>query len=933
MSKRWVLWGVVGCLLALPASAGVLDEDLAAILESRAANETVSVLVFLKQQVEVDALVDVLDAERATMQRRHEVIVRSLMATADASQGPLMDDLTRLVEEGRLEFVEAFWITNVIRVDGPRAEIEQLLKHPDVGKIYFNYEIALIEPVARGRDRGGLDAPEIGLVAIRAPEAWALGYTGQGVLVANMDTGVAGNHVALASRWAGVADPRYAGHPEWAWYDPYNNQNDFPYDTNGHGTHTMGTICGGPPGDQVGVAPGSLWIATAPIDRGGGIPTTVANAIKSFEWMLDPDKNPATNWDVPAVCGNSWGLTTSHGYPPCDQLFWSYLDNCEAAGTLIVFAAGNEGTSGLRRPGDRATDAYRTLAVAAVDANQSGWPIASFSSRGPTNCTPTGVPAIKPDIAAPGVNVRSTLRTGGYGPMSGTSMATPHITGVVALIRQACPDLTIPEIKQIMYDTAVDLGTAGKDNSYGWGMVDAYEACLMAVSMCGPHPPRVQDGIFNTPLNTPILLTLDARDDGLPDPPGRMTFIIVSLPAHGRLLDPHGGPITTVPYTLANWGDKVTYVPNFYASGPDSFTWKANDGGVPPEGGDSAIATMRGTVGGPEPVHRFMLDQNPGWTTEAQWAYGRPTGQGGAYGGPDPTAGFTGTNVYGYNLNGDYTNNMPEYHLTTGALNCTRMSQVSLRFQRWLGVERSTYDKATIRVSTNGTNWNTVWQNPDQETADTAWKAQTIDISAYADNQPTVYIRWSMGPTDTSWTYCGWNIDDIEIWGLVQYTEGLIRPDSFSLVRGEVLSGGLPELLLSDDQWLLLQAGLILTPSEAPVWVIVNTTAPLPNPSGLKFVLEAGLHTAGAVLQQIELYNYVTQSYELVDSRSATLFDSVVEVVVSGDPARFIDQATLAMKAQLTWRAVGPVTGHLWKVGIDQVIWTVPLQEAADADY
>ncbi|MEW6197685.1 MAG: S8 family serine peptidase [Planctomycetota bacterium] len=930
MSKRWVLWGLAGCLMALPATAGVLDGGLAAILETRDADATVSVLVFLKAQVDVDGLVGALDAERATMQRRHEVIVRSLLATAERTQGPLLDYLNGLVEEGRLEYVEAFWIANVIRVDGPKAEIEQLLKHPDVGTIYYNYEVELIEPVATAPDSGGLDAPEPGVVAVRAPEAWALGYTGQGVLVANMDTGVAGNHPALASRWAGVADPRYAGHPEWAWYDPYNNQNNFPYDTNGHGTHTMGTVCGGAPGDQIGVAPGALWIASAPIDRGGGIPTTVANAIKSFQWMLDPDQNPGTNWDVPAVCSNSWGLTTSHGYPPCDQTFWSYLDACEAAGTLIIFSAGNEGTSGLRRPADRATDAYRTLAVAAVDANTAGWPIASFSSRGPTNCTPGGTPAIKPDISAPGVQVRSATPSGGYVKMDGTSMASPHINGVVALIRQACPDLTIPEIKQIIYDTAHDLGPVGEDNSYGWGMVDAYEACLMAVSMCGPHPPRVQDGVFNTPLNTPILLTLEARDDGLPDPPGRMIFIITSLPTKGRLVDPNAGPITTVPYTLANWGNKVTYAPNFYASGPDSFTWKANDGGVPPEGGDSAIATMRGTVGGPEPVHRFNLDQDPGWAREAQWAFGKPTGGGGAYGGPDPTSGFTGNNVFGYNLNGDYTNSMPEYHLTTGALNCTRMTQVSLRFKRWLGVEASRYDHAYVRVSTNGTTWNTAWQNPDQETADASWQSQTIDISAYADNQPTVYLRWTMGTTDTSWTYCGWNLDDIEVWGLVEYTEGLIRPDSFTLFRGEVVSGGLPELLHSDDQRLVARAGMVLTPTEAPVWMIVNTTAPIANPSGLKFVLESGLQTAGAVLQTIELYNYVTQSYELVDSRQASLTETAVQVVLTGDPSRFIDPATLAMKAQIKWQANGPVTGHLWRVGIDQIVWTVPLQEAAD---
>ena len=229
------------------------------------------------------------------------------------------------------------------------------------------------------------------------------------------------------------------------------------------------------------MAPGSYWIAAGAVDRGGGIERTVADIILSFQWMLDPDGNPDTDWDVPDVCSNSWGVTTSHGYPPCDDLFWSYIDACEAAGTVVIFAAGNEGTSGLRRPGDRASDAYRNLAVAAVDANTSGWPIAYFSSRGPTYCTPGDTAAIKPDISAPGVSVRSAYPGGGYVYMSGTSMATPHVAGVIALIREANPNLAVDEIKQIIYETAYDLGSPGEDNDYGWGMIDAYEAVMLAM--------------------------------------------------------------------------------------------------------------------------------------------------------------------------------------------------------------------------------------------------------------------------------------------------------------------------------------------------------------------------------------------------------------------------------------------------------------------
>ncbi|UCD18047.1 MAG: S8 family serine peptidase, partial [Candidatus Zixiibacteriota bacterium] len=353
-----------------------------------------------------------------------------------------------------------------------------------------------IQPVdisAAGPGAGA--AVEPGIDAVRAPEAWALGITGEGVLVANIDTGVEGDHPALAIRWAGVADPRYDGHPEWAWYDPYLGINDFPYDNQGHGTHTMGSICGGAPGDEVGVAPGAYWIAAGAVDRGGGIARTVADIILSFQWMADPDGNPGTDWDVPDVMSNSWGVTTSHGYEPCDELFWSYIDACEAAGTVVFFSAGNEGTSGLRRPADRATDDYRNCAVAAVDANTAGWPIAWFSSRGPTYCTPGGTAAIKPDIAGPGVSVRSSYPGHSYTYMSGTSMSCPHVTGVAALIRDANPNLTPDEVKQIIYETAYDLGTPGEDNDYGWGMVDAYEAVMLA--MVPDTLPPVADFVGN----------------------------------------------------------------------------------------------------------------------------------------------------------------------------------------------------------------------------------------------------------------------------------------------------------------------------------------------------------------------------------------------------------------------------------------------------
>ena len=261
---------------------------------------------------------------------------------------------------------------------------------------------------------------------------------------------------------------------------------------------------------------------------------------------------------------------------------------------------------------------------------------------------------------------------------------------------------------------------------------------------------------------------------------------------------PHGGPFTPggITYTLNN--NDEWDVPYEVTKNVAWVTLTNAAGTIPPLGTASVTVTINGwanglgngthagtvtitnlynhdgdttrpltlTVGVPTQQYLWTLDTSPGWTISGgQWAWGHPTGQGGAYGGKDPNNGYTGANVYGYNLNGDYANNIPEYHLTTTAINCTNLTQVSLRFYRWLGVETSAYDHAYVRASNNGSSWTTVWQN-EGEIADSSWQYQNIDISSVANNQANVYIRWTMGTTDGSWTYCGWNIDDVAIYGL-----------------------------------------------------------------------------------------------------------------------------------------------------------------------
>src|SRR5690606_28828503 len=163
-----------------------------------------------------------------------------------------------------------------------------------------------------------------------------------------------------------------------------------------------------------------------------------------------------------------------HQVPACDAGFWQAIDVAEAAGVVVIFAAGNEGSRGaqsLRTPADRATTPWNCFSVGALRPGSTA--IASFSSRGPSGCV--GNP-IKPEVCAQGESVRSSIRGGGYGVMSGTSMAAPHVSGAVALLREVDPNLTADQVKQLLFDTADDLGTPGEDNTFGAGRINLESA-------------------------------------------------------------------------------------------------------------------------------------------------------------------------------------------------------------------------------------------------------------------------------------------------------------------------------------------------------------------------------------------------------------------------------------------------------------------------
>jgi len=494
---------------AAAATAGTIHPMLQAQMDRLSDNEPVSVIVNMTEQAPVAQINAALRARNATRQERHREVISALQATR-GSQDALKADLDVRLRGGGVIGYTSYWISNLMVVYATRSEIERIAQRADVDLIEPNFTISLFKPVNDITPQGeadnspsrGIGVPP-GIRAVRAPECWyELGIDGTGVLVANLDTGVDGNHPALNTRWRG-----YNGAEPWqeCWLDVLGNNTQFPVDNYGHGTHVMGTITGLGAGtqDTVGVAWGAKWIAANAIDQGVGSGFD-QDVITCLQWFADPDGNPNTVDDVPDVCQHSWRINEGFGggYTDCDSRWWAAIDNAEAAGVVQTWSAGNEGPSAnsIGSPPDRATTFYNVFSVGAVDATNYNWPypIASFSSRGPTGCNVPNERKIKPEISAPGVDVYSSVPGGGYnGSYSGTSMAGPHVAGVVALMRQANPDLDVDTIKEIIMATARDEGTAGEDNTYGWGFIDAYAAVQAAMEGFGSIEGYVRNASWN----------------------------------------------------------------------------------------------------------------------------------------------------------------------------------------------------------------------------------------------------------------------------------------------------------------------------------------------------------------------------------------------------------------------------------------------------
>ena len=383
-------------------------------------------------------------------------IIQSKQRQASLAMGDLLDTIEVQQKRGSdIKRISKFWIDNSIAITATPAFLRTLKDREDLASLELDETIKLFDPMETTEENVDSDQFTYGLKKVRAAEVWnELGIDGTGITVGVLDTGIDSEHDDLAGRVIRNKD----------FVSSY--EDDEANDGHGHGTHCAGSIGGGATsGKAIGVAPKVNFIGGKIFSDSGS--TTREAIMNGMQWMTDPDGDPETD-DFPRVVSNSWG-------GPLGTHWVEIMNTWHAMGIAPVFAAGNSGP----RPGTvGAPGAYKeAITIGATDSQDR---IARFSSRGPV--TFQGETYIKPDVSAPGVDVYSAKNGGGYQKMSGTSMATPHVAGVVALMLQADPDLPVERIREILHETSVDLGDPGMDNVYGMGRVDAYEAVKLVLT-------------------------------------------------------------------------------------------------------------------------------------------------------------------------------------------------------------------------------------------------------------------------------------------------------------------------------------------------------------------------------------------------------------------------------------------------------------------
>lgn len=465
------------------------------LLEQTRSGQSASFLILLTNQADVSGA-----RQLHTKEDKGTYVFNTLQQTARQSQRSLKGFL-----DAQHITYHSLYVVNAIRAEGTLSLMQSLAGRQDVASVLAEPSVTLPKPVEEeAAQSNGRSAVEWGIDMINANDVWALGYTGQGATVGGEDTGYEWHHPALKLKYRGYDATLDTVDHNYNWHDaihvpdthhvdtvnPCGFDSKEPCDDRGHGTHTMGTMIGSEGDNQIGVAPDAQWCACRNMERGYGTPYTY---IECFEWFLAPTDLNNENPDplrAPHVINNSWGCPPTEGCIPDNfELMNIVVNNLRAAGIVVVVSAGNDGSA----CGSVYTPAAIFEGSFSIGATRPNDTIAGFSSRGPV--WSDGSNRLKPNVCAPGTGVRSSVPGGEYDYSAGTSMAGPHVAGLVALMISANPALAgqVELIEDIIESTAVpkttdeqcgDIpGSQVPNNTYGFGRVDALAAVQAALAL------------------------------------------------------------------------------------------------------------------------------------------------------------------------------------------------------------------------------------------------------------------------------------------------------------------------------------------------------------------------------------------------------------------------------------------------------------------
>lgn len=438
--------------LVLFLSSAFLSTELKEQLINLGEDEEFTVIVHIKAEYPYDLL------EHLPIKEKAEI----LKVIARETQKPLVDYLRCFPEQ--VKGIEQFWVFNGLHIRATKRIINEIIKRDDIKYVLHDGTITIPETKKLPDSR----IPEWNISKVRADSCWNAGYTGDGIMIGHLDTGCDFTHPALSGKWSGY------------WRDCVNGQSQ-PYDDNGHGTLSAGIICGGdgsgPFINDIGVAPGAKLVCAKIFDQNGSGLYTWIDA--GMQWIADLKVDSGV--DIRAV-SNSWGAGSY------DLHFWNMCLAWKSIGILGIWSIGSSG------PGQGTCSAPGNyplvLGSGATDASDY---IASFSSRGPAPDLPPWNDTIywyrrdwnltKPDIVAPGVNIRASYNGGGYVIVSGTSWTNPHIAGSVAILCEANPNLTVTELYNLFLDNADATPGGNPNNTYGWGRLNVWRTLQSALNI------------------------------------------------------------------------------------------------------------------------------------------------------------------------------------------------------------------------------------------------------------------------------------------------------------------------------------------------------------------------------------------------------------------------------------------------------------------